>query len=184
MTNNESENPISTRSKTWIVNALLQLMIEKSFKDITVKEISERADLVRRTFYRNFNSKEEILHYYSEQLINEYMELLKIENELSLYNVSRVYFEFWSQHIDFLRVLKENNLLVFLLNKYDEYLPMLHKILRSEHLKDYPEEYAEYYVTFNAGGFWNVLLKWISEDPVKDPSKMAEIINDMMKSDF
>lgn len=184
MTEYETVNPIAIRSKTWIVKALLELMEEKLFKDITIKEISERADLVRRTFYRNFSSKEEILDYYLEQLNREYITLLSQEKELSIHNVARIYFEFWNNHIDFLKSLEKNNLLVFLLKKYDEYLPLIHKAFKEDHLSDYPKEYVEYYVSFNVGGFWNILLKWVSEEPKKDPDEMAEMISNIMKNDF
>jgi len=184
VTEYKTVNPIAIRSKTWIVKALLELMGEKLFKDITIKEISERADLVRRTFYRNFSSKEEILDYYLEQLNSEYIKLLSQEKDLSIYNVAKIYFEFWNNHIDFLKSLEKNNLLVFLLKKYDEYLPLIHKAFKGDHLNDYPKEYAEYYVSFNVGGFWNILLKWVSEEPKKDPDEMAEMISNIMKNDF
>ena len=36
-------------------------MNEKSFDDITISELTEKAGLARRTFYRNYSSKEEII---------------------------------------------------------------------------------------------------------------------------
>ena len=55
------------RTKQLIKQSLIELMHEKPFKDITVKDITERADLNRGTFY---------LHY-----VDIYDLLSKIEDE-------------------------------------------------------------------------------------------------------
>ena len=56
------------RTKHLIKQSLIELMYEKPFKDITVTDITKRADLNRGTFY---------LHY-----IDIYDLLSKIENEI------------------------------------------------------------------------------------------------------
>ena len=48
-------------AKDYIIEALLQLLKKHSFEDITVTDIANKAGVTRVTFYRNFNSKEEII---------------------------------------------------------------------------------------------------------------------------
>ena len=71
------ENPIAVQSKQWILKALLVLMAEKDFSKITVKELAKRADLDRKTFYRNFNSKEEVLYLILEEMCQRYIQMLQ-----------------------------------------------------------------------------------------------------------
>ena len=59
----KSNNPISIRSRQMITNALMQLLKEKPYEEITVTDIAERSQLVRKTFYRNFSGKDEICAY-------------------------------------------------------------------------------------------------------------------------
>ena len=47
--------------KNSIVNALIDLMREKNFEAISVSEITARAGVSRVSYYRNFDSKEDIL---------------------------------------------------------------------------------------------------------------------------
>lgn len=56
----ETSNPVVWQSRTWLMDALAALMEEKKFEEITVVEICRRADLSRRTFYRNYSSKEDL----------------------------------------------------------------------------------------------------------------------------
>ena len=49
------------RTRQTLANALVELMIEKGYDDITVQEILDRASLGRSTFYAHFGSKEQLL---------------------------------------------------------------------------------------------------------------------------
>ena len=47
--------------KNSITDALIALMNEKSFETISVSEITNRARVSRVSYYRNFNSKEDMI---------------------------------------------------------------------------------------------------------------------------
>ena len=49
------------RTRALIGKALVELMREKSYNDITIKEIAERALVNRNTFYRHFRDKDDLL---------------------------------------------------------------------------------------------------------------------------
>ena len=49
------------RTKTNIKKAFIELLKEKSFQEITVRELSERADINRKTFYAYYTGMEELL---------------------------------------------------------------------------------------------------------------------------
>ena len=66
---NGSTNPSAIRSKTEICEALIRLMKDHPYEEITVKQIALEAKLVRKTFYRNFDSKEDVLETILDKLI-------------------------------------------------------------------------------------------------------------------
>lgn len=82
------------------MTSLLKLLSEKPYSKITITEITSTAQLARRTFYRNFDSKEDILDLYIQTLFGEYVNLLKEEKILKIYNVAKIYFDFWYKHLD------------------------------------------------------------------------------------
>ena len=51
------------KTKAALFDAFLNLLLEKLYEDITVKEICERADIRRATFYKHFDDKYEFLRY-------------------------------------------------------------------------------------------------------------------------
>ena len=55
-----------------ITDALLKLLREKPIEDISISELCELAGIGRASFYRNFNSKEDILRTYILGLFQEW----------------------------------------------------------------------------------------------------------------
>ncbi|WP_294188764.1 TetR/AcrR family transcriptional regulator [uncultured Clostridium sp.] len=60
------------RAKDYITEGLFQLMERKDYKDITITDITKRAGVNRVTFYRNFNSKEDVIKIYLEKSFKEW----------------------------------------------------------------------------------------------------------------
>jgi len=58
----ESTDPRIKRTRGYIREAFTVLLAEKSFKSITVKEITEKAEVNRATFYAHYEDKYALLH--------------------------------------------------------------------------------------------------------------------------
>lgn len=173
---------IAEQSRKWLIESLLHLMEEKDYNSITVTEISDNALLSRRTFYRNFNSKEEVLEAYCHKLCQEYIAHFKDETDLSLSNVTKVYFSFWRKHIEFLNILNKNHLLFFLLERYNEFLPVIYQIYKGNNDDFNNKTELNYAILFSAGGFWNILAKWFKSDITQTPIEMSEIVLKSMRT--
>jgi len=57
------EDPRVTRTRQLLHQAFLELLGEKSFQDITIQDIAERATVNRVTFYAHFQDKFALLEY-------------------------------------------------------------------------------------------------------------------------
>ena len=55
-----------------LIKAMHQLLTEKSFDEISVTELCERAEVRRATFYKHFGDKSELLVYMIQELQKEY----------------------------------------------------------------------------------------------------------------
>ena len=64
MQKSTSHNKQVQRTRSWIFDALMLLMDEKPYEEITVSDIAEKAGVARPTFYRNFNDKDEVVLRY------------------------------------------------------------------------------------------------------------------------
>lgn len=69
---NISENPSAIRSRKEITQALLALMKIHPYSEITVKQIILEAGLARKTFYRNYDSKDDVLLSLNKETLHNY----------------------------------------------------------------------------------------------------------------
>lgn len=180
--NEKKVNPITLRSKNWIVKSLIELMDKKPYSKITLKEICDNADLTRQTLYRNFSTKESILEYYVDGLYNDFIKIISGKDKIVLYDLLITYFEYWYENRGFLKKLIDNNVYAILL---DLHLKYLNSMATNEKLKNLTFVSSNsYFNHYAAGGLWFSLKKWIEDGVEKTPDEMANFVIDFydMKS--
>ena len=167
------------RAQTYFINALLSLMKKKPYQNITVQELSDTAQYDRRTYYRYFNSKEDILRLYCSHILGEMALMMKSESPLTFQSGIIAYFNFWEKYIPFLRLLQQNNLLHFLEAEQDELLYYHVGIFVQTEIPQQLESVppiSKYAFYFTSGGLWNTLVHWIKEEPRRSPKEITEYI--------
>ena len=75
------------RTKRRIREALMALVLEKSVEKITIKELAERADIDRKTFYLHYGSIGEVLSEMQEELLG------RLESVISEYDLFQPNFD-------------------------------------------------------------------------------------------
>lgn len=159
-----SDNPIAIQSKKWFLAALLQLMQEKQFDNITIGELAEKADLNRSTFYRNFDHKEDVLKMYIDDMATQYIQRLQRTEELDMNKVASIFLTLVFEHKFFIATLKKHGLSTLLLDSFNMHLPKIHELTKNQFPHTIRDEIAHYALAYNAGGMWNMLMMWIDKE--------------------
>lgn len=168
-----SNNPIAIQSKKWIIDALLELMNRKAYRFITVREISSKALIDRRTFYRHFECKDDVLRLVIDDITTEYLNSIKGIAPTDTYTITKNFFEICLINSDFINLLYRNNLMYFLLDKFYTNLPIIHAQVRSDEMSKTLSQDIDYFLFYHAGGFWSLLLKWVIDGMKKSPNDLA-----------
>lgn len=175
------------KTKKWIIEALFDLLKTKNYPDITISQIVNKAGLGRRTFYRHFKSKDEVIEYTTKLLMNEFANTIMINQSDTQESIATSYFEFWENYIDVLLLLNKAHLLYFI---EDNLLTLLYDVARKiGHVPDHmtQEELTEQYNLYKyafaikIAGFWKATILWSTENPRKSPKEMGKLINDILK---
>ncbi|MFA5629790.1 MAG: TetR/AcrR family transcriptional regulator [Dehalococcoidales bacterium] len=82
----EQTNKVAIRTQNAVADAFLDLLQEYDYEDISITEICKRADIVRKTFYNNFQSKDDIVRY----RINHIFQELESTVDLRYMSVKRI----------------------------------------------------------------------------------------------
>lgn len=158
--------------KNCIVEALLSLMEEKDFKDISITEITKKAGVSRMYYYRNYYNKEDILNDYMTELIEEY-HLRRKNKENSAYLLMLCAFEYFKEHKDFIIALEKSNLSNIIQNKINDYMGIFYP----DHKEEIVSQYRLYILS---GALYNTCKMWLLSGAKETPEELAKIFVDRM----
>lgn len=102
-------DPRVKRTRRLLRDALVSLMLEKDFASISIKEITERAEVAYITFFRHYESLDQLLMEVLNEGLTEllvHIETLAKQSENSaLETEGRLIFEYIKQKADLFRIL-------------------------------------------------------------------------------
>lgn len=166
------------RSRQMIREALIELMAEKHFYDISISEIMKRADLVRRTFYAHFKTKEDVLITYIDELISESIEEVMKGVQKCSGTLALIYFRLWYDHKEFVNLLKKNNQLP-LLKAFEKYISHINKQFNAFSNMGFSKKAEKYASNFYAGAMWNVLDMWLEDGMEETPEELSDLFSEL-----
>lgn len=156
-----------------IINGLFSVMEKYEFTLITVTQITQEASVGRKTFYRYFKNKEEVLEESINLLFLEYSSFqenyFSSKYEVLIHN----HFLFWSNHLTFLKLMYNNELMLYIFKQYKRYVPKLNKNYLTD--KKFNHITAIYANAFTTGIFWSMLCTWIENGAKESPAELASI---------
>ena len=86
-------NPSAMLSKEWISKSLLEMLALKPLYSISISEIAENAKVDRRTFYRHFKSKDDVISYCIHRVSMQYEEIIIQYNINDTYSFAKAIFK-------------------------------------------------------------------------------------------
>lgn len=158
--------------KECIAQALSKLIETKPLSEIKITELTRIAGVSRMTYYRNFNSKEEIFSAYFDIILRRYDEA---EGYLQLFGIYHDkehmvhYFRFVLEHKDFLYAIVNNGYGNVFLDALTNYI--VKKWLTN---KDNQTEY--YTLCAFAGSLYSLYVSWAKNNFEESPEEMANIL--------
>lgn len=161
---NQESNKIT---RECIEAALVLLMAEKEYSDITISEIVKRAGVSRTAYYRNYKSKEDILNNLLQVVIadvNGAMKQFSYVTEKELY--WKTLFVAAKTHAEaFYALLKAG----FGHTILEEITKQMINSVAKEDVKD------KYDMIFWSGAVYNILINWIQDGMKQTEDEMVQI---------
>lgn len=151
--------------KEHITAAILELLRDKPIGEISISELCELAGTGRASFYRNFESKEDIIKAYVRQLFQEWTSQSDEKENRPLSEWLGLMFAHFEKHRDFYGLLNERGLIYLLKDVITELCglkPGLPKL----------DAYAKAYAAYTLYGWVEV---WFQRGMVDTAEEIAEM---------
>lgn len=171
------------QSAKMIETAFFELLKEKDFSQITVSEIVKKADVARRTFYRLYKGKEEVIRGYFERLCREYQSACPALENYDPEQIAEDYFCFWYQYREVLILMHQCGLaemLYYEISRVSE--EIVKNRMKNTEIRNSPE--AKLFAYYSAGGFLLLLHQWILEGMSEKPEQYARKVSNAILKFF
>lgn len=160
---------IAEESKRKMVDGLLKALHNYDYDLITVTMITQEAKLSRKTFYRLFHDKDEVIELLFYDVCEECFKEIRESNAHHYWEVVQTYFDFWESRKELIDLLKKNNLLVKLLAFSYKNSFQIFEYVRTKEVMDQFSETLPYLLAYAVGGMHTMLIQWM-EEGMKLPS--------------
>ena len=179
---NTTNGRIAEQSKKKIANALLVVLQQYDYKEITITQLTQEAKLSRKTFYRLFTYKEDVLSYLFENLYIECFEQIKSQHTQCYWDIVQCYFDFWEERKALLHIFRQSTLLPVLFDGAYKYSFSIFEYVRSKDVVEQLSEQLPYLLEYSIGGMHSMLLKWVENDMTIPSCVLVEQLKNSFRS--
>ena len=173
------------RTQKLLREALLELTLEQGYKNITIQDVTERADVGYRTYFRHYAGLDELLIDAAKSRLDDIYELLDLpaadtvpENPVQYFReIGRRLFEHIQQNHTEMRFILLDNTLRFVLE------PVMKRACEraEENLQNLPQSNISAALAANhiIASAFSLMRWWLENDMPHSPERMGEIFTEL-----
>ena len=171
------------KTKILLSNALINLLEEKTFDNIKVIEICDKAMVHKTTFYNHFEDKYELLNYTLLKIHKEIKEkAIKDKGIIEYYlSIAKCYIKYIKDNPKVFKSIisdGDNNVELRMFHKL--YVKDMETAIKSEKLYDIPSNYV---ANFYVDGVFSIISEWFITGMKEDESTILSYIEKIIKKE-
>lgn len=172
------------KTKRLLKESFIELMSEKQIKDITVKDLTERADLNRGTFYLHYLDIYDLLNQMEDEVIENVSMMIQQFNfqnsSKSTYLLLEQLFEYIYENKHILKTFLQSSFKGQFFNKVQSLIKTTGlETLKNIYQESDPIQYT-LFLSFVSSGIIGVTEQWISDGMTLTPKEMALLIDNII----
>ena len=174
------------RTRKILTQALTELLQKKQVNEITVKELTDLADMNRGTFYLYYKDIYDMLEKIQDEMFEKLDGIFELRADEEVTEQTKPIlldlFRFIEENQEMCRVLLSPNGDMSFLHRLNEVLreKCLHMYKRSEPIAN--EEDFDYRYSFVVYGCAGIIRAWVGRNCPEKPEQMAELANHLIIS--
>lgn len=184
------------RTRQALQTALLELTKEKKYDDISVEEITDRANVGRATFYLHYTDKEDLLVQYFSEMANDMVKLVSqipfsewlpspeefkasLKDDEPLFPLVMV-FQHIREYADFYRVLLQSENSGRIVERIrhigsENIVKFAQTKIQNDPIPVLFEVPIEFFASFFSGALLSIVVWWLEEDMRHSPEDVARM---------
>jgi AcrR family transcriptional regulator len=170
---NLTKNPRAIISMESMAESFYVLLLTKPYEDITIEEICAKAGVTRKTFYRNFETKDDLFDYYLYQVL-----LLNATSPSGLtpYQYLVAFFTDFQQEKGLLLICQKNNLFGLLSHSISKYIELSQTFSSLISSRDDIALFGQYFWPLINSLEVEALRVWTERNFKEKPEQLAKLL--------
>ncbi|MFO8036847.1 MAG: TetR/AcrR family transcriptional regulator [Anaerolineales bacterium] len=174
------------RTQKLLGEALIELVLEKGYKNTTIQDVTDRADIGYRTYFRHFNGLDELLVKVAQDRLDEFYEILDlplpgelIENPVDFFHRigGTLFRQIQDNEETFRFLLLDDNSRFVLEPVMTRAREKAETLLRELPQENIPASVAANHIITSA---FSLMRWWLENDMRRSPEKMGQIFTDLI----
>ncbi|WP_248928897.1 TetR/AcrR family transcriptional regulator [Paenibacillus hamazuiensis] len=164
-----------------IKKAVIELMSEKNFDEITIQDISDKADISRKTVYLHYTDKFDLLDKLMEEYIDRLRKISETACEMEWVPATQVCFEYLESNYLFFSTMLANKGAPYFRTRFLEYQieAFKNELRKTNESNNTVSE--EIMVHFVASAYVGVVEWWLTNGMPYPPRVMAEQVGTLFE---
>lgn len=161
--------------------AVIELMTEKSFDEITIQDLSDRANVSRGTIYLHYHDKYDLLDKLIEAHMNELREICLSSADLEYVEAELLWFEYFERHYLFFSTMLASKGAPFFRIRF---LELVISVLQEDscQTKGRNEEFhTDLVIEFFGSAIVGIVEWWFKNEKPYSPQVMAEQVGKLLE---
>lgn len=173
------EHSSTTLIKDCIFSALMLLMEQKKYEEITITEIAKKAGVSRMSYYRTYASKDDILIQYFNHAFETALKELQATERPTMRQFDYKFFCLFKEHHVLLQNLMEADLHKLILKQFIKYTRYL-----AEHIfgLDLSDPIVQYRIHYEAGSIHATAIHWLETGMKETPEEMTDLLEHIRRT--
>lgn len=161
-------------TKTMLKSSLIEILKTKSIYKVSIRELCERSEINRSTFYKYYGSQFDLLTEMESDVLTLVMESLSDQSGQDTRSLSEMC-HYLEDNIEFCRLLINNNIDPQFPEKVFS-LPQVQQMINHVLGDKYNSTEYEYVSSFLMYGAYQIIRIWINKEKRESPEEIADLI--------
>ena len=168
-------------TKKMLKDALTEMLSEKDVYHISIRELCQRADVNRTTFYKYYGSQFDLLADMENDLLAFLSNTIR-ENASNPRKMVETACEYLEGHLEFGRLIINNNVDPLFPQKLFS-LAAIRDVIRREYLDKQDPEMQEYLFNYIIYGAYRVICLWLNKTRRESPEQIAGVLTHLIRKE-
>ena len=156
-------------TKKYIFDSFYALLKKKNYDMISVSDICSRAGISRMSFYRNFESKEDLLYRSVQPVAKIIKDNIDNINQTNQYYLIKSFFESFQKYTSIISSFENSP-------AYSNLLAIVNEQIKLKFQGDFISKTSKYIPIFYLSAVGATILEWLKAGAVETPDEMSRLL--------